>query len=164
MVPYFVLLNNANVDVVCFEGRYDRKDYGALISKFLSDGTCKLAKMKIITLVECIVLVAAVHAATFTVPIVSVARDALDSLSRERMAAMIEAGRLRAGKQNQNVDRLQRLHRKERPLRSGPVGGIENDKKYMDYIKESSMMKAEESEPDNSRTPLPLWVSTNFQS
>lgn len=156
-------MNNANVDVVSCEGRHDGNDSGALISRFFSKQYMQLSKMKIITLVECIALVAAVHAATFRVPIVSIARDASDSLSRKRVAAMIEPGTLRARKRNQNVERSPPRHRKERLVRSGPVGGFENDEKYMDYIKESSMMKAGESEPESSRSPLPLWVSTTSQ-
>jgi hypothetical protein len=62
--------------------------------------------MNFITLVECIALVTAVLVATFKVPIVLIARDASDSLFKERRVAMIEPGILRVGKQNQNMDRL----------------------------------------------------------
>jgi len=74
------------------------------------------------------------------------------------MAAMIEAETLRARKQNREGERPQERHRKGRRMRSGPVGDVENDEEYMDYIKESSTMRAEESEPQVSRRPLPLSV------
>ncbi|KAN0089063.1 acid protease [Hyaloscypha variabilis] len=113
--------------------------------------------MKLSTLLECIALVAAAHAATFKMPIISLAHERSPSLSKARVAAMIEAGESRARRELSIKEQNTRRHRSSQPTGSGPIGVVENDGKYMDFIKASSTLQPPPIEPENSKRALPLW-------
>jgi hypothetical protein len=115
--------------------------------------------MKLSTLLECIALVAAAHAATFKMPIISLANDRSPSLSKDRVAAMVEAGESRARRELSIKEQSTRRHRSSQTAGSGPIGVVENDGKYMDFIKASSTLQPPAIEPENSKRALPLWVS-----
>ena len=116
-------------------------------------------KMKLSTLLECIALVAAAHAATFKMPIISLAYGRSPSLSKARVAAMIEAGELRARRELSIKEQNTRRHRNSQPTGSGAIGVVENDGNYMDFIRASSTLQPLPIEPENSKRALPLWVS-----
>jgi hypothetical protein len=115
--------------------------------------------MKLSILLECIALVAAAHTATFKMPIISLADERSPSLSKARVAAMIEAGESRARRELSIKEQNTRRHRNSQTAGSGPIGVVENDGKYMDFIKASSTLQPPLVEPESSKRALPLWVS-----
>ena len=122
--------------------------------------------MKLLTLLGCLSLVAAAHAATFKMPIISLAHQGTLSLSNVRVAAMVEAGEARARKQASAKEQTIRRHRKSQMTESAAIGVVENDAEYMDFIRASSTLKPPQLEEQNLKPTLPLWVNSNllFQS
>lgn len=97
-------------------------------------------RMRLAKLLVCHACVASVCAASIRLPIHAVARDTEHSTRSAMFAAEINGGQWGSRSYYQNVLKPRREQQKEQKMRSGPIGGVENDGQYLDIIEGSSTM------------------------